>query len=57
MKTFLQYLVAVILILLGIALLRNPPRPAETTSQIQPQQESTPQPLGRPAFRPTMRLA
>jgi hypothetical protein len=57
MKTFLQYLVAVVLILLGIALLRNPPRPAETTSQIQPQQESTPQPLGRPAFRPTMRLA
>jgi hypothetical protein len=57
MKTILQYLFALVLIILGIMLLCNPSRPAETTSQIQTQQGSSTQPLDRPAFRPTMRLA
>jgi hypothetical protein len=57
MKTLLQYLFALALILIGIALLCNPSRPAETTSRIQPQQGSDSQPMDRPAFRPTMRLA
>lgn len=56
MKTLLQYLFALILILLGIALLRNPSPPAEMTSQIQPQQGSNAEPFDRPAFRPVMRL-
>lgn len=57
MKTLLQYLFALVLIILGIILLMNPLPPLETTSQIQPQQGTSSQPMDRPAFRPTMRLA
>jgi len=57
MKTLLQYLFALVLIILGIMLLLNPLPPAETTSQIQPQQGSSSQPMDRPASHPMMRLA
>ena len=57
MKSFLQYLLAVALILLGIVLLCHPSHPAETTSQVQTQQGSDSQAMARPAFRPVMKLA
>jgi len=57
MKTLLQYLFALVLIILGIMLLLNPLPPAETTSQIQPQQGSSSQPMDRAASHPMMRLA
>lgn len=57
MKSLVQYLIAVALILLGIVALCSPSRPTETTSQIQPDQGSHSQAVDRPAFRPTMRLA
>ncbi|HEV2578188.1 MAG TPA: hypothetical protein VGU25_13350 [Acidobacteriaceae bacterium] len=57
MKTILQYVVAAALIILGIILLLNPLPPAETTSQIQPQQGTSSLPMNRPAYRPMMRLA
>jgi hypothetical protein len=57
MKSLVQYLVVVVLVILGIALLCNPSRPAEMTSQIQTEQGSGSQAVDRPAFRPMMRLA
>jgi len=57
MKSLVQYLIAIALVILGIILLCNPSRPAETTSQIQPEQGSHSQVIDRPVLRPTMRLA
>lgn len=57
MKTIVQYLFALVLIILGIVLLCNPSRPAETTSAIQAAPDSNSQMMDHPAFRPTMRLA
>jgi hypothetical protein len=57
MKTLLQYLFALVLIILGIVLLCNPSHPAETTSNLQAEPNSNSQAIDRPAFRPTMRLA
>ena len=57
MKALLQYLFAILLVILGIALLCNPSRPTEMTSQIQTEQGSGSQAMDRPAFRPLMRLA
>lgn len=57
MKTLLQYLFAVVLIILGIVLLCNPSRPAETTSNIQAPPNSNSQTIDRPAYRSLMRLA
>lgn len=57
MKTFLQYLFALVLIILGIVLLCNPSHPARTTSELQSLPGSNSQVMDRPAFHPTMRLA
>ena len=57
MKSLMQYLLALVLILLGIVLLCHPSRPAETTNQIQAQHGSDALAVHRPAFRPVMRLA
>jgi hypothetical protein len=57
MKTLLQYLFALALVILGIVLLCNPSRPAETTNAVQSGPETNSQVLDRPALRTTMRLA
>ena len=57
MKTLLQYLFALVLVILGIALLCNPSRPTATTSELQSSPDTNSQVLDRPAFRTTMRLA
>jgi len=57
MKTLLHYLFALVLVILGIVLLLNPSRPAETTNALQAAPDSNPQMVDRPVLRPTMRLA
>jgi hypothetical protein len=57
MKTVLQYLFALALVILGIALLCNPSRPATMTSELQSSPDSNSQMVNRPVLRPTMRLA
>ena len=57
MKTLLQYLFALALVILGIALLCNPSRPAETTNALQSGPDSNFQMVNPPVIRPTMRLA
>jgi hypothetical protein len=57
MKTLLQYLFALALVILGIVLLCNPSRPAATTSELQSGPDSNSQVLDQPALRTTMRLA
>jgi len=57
MKTLLQYLFALALVILGIVLLSNPSRPAATTSELQSGPDSNSQVLDQPALRTTMRLA
>ena len=57
MKTFLQYLFALALVVLGIALLCNPSRPATTTSELQVDPGSSSQVVDRPGSHPLMRLA
>ena len=57
MKTVLQYLFALVLVILGIALLCNPSRPAATTSELQSGPDTNSQVIDRPAPRPLMRLA
>ena len=57
MKTLLQYLFALVLVILGIMLLCNPSRPAETINALQAAPDSNSQVLDRPALRATMRLA
>jgi uncharacterized protein YjeT (DUF2065 family) len=57
MKTVLQYLFALVLVILGIVLLCNPSRPATMTSELQSSPNTNSQVLDRPALRATMRLA
>jgi hypothetical protein len=57
MKTLLQYLFALALVILGIALLCNPSQPAQTTSQLEVDPGSNSQVLDRPGSQPLMRLA
>jgi hypothetical protein len=57
MKTLLQYLFALVLVILGIVLLCNPSRPATTTNALQSAPDSNSQMVNRPVLRPTMRLA
>jgi len=57
MKTLLQYLFALVLVILGIVLLSNPARPAAVTCQLQSSPDSNSQLLDRPASQPLMRLA
>ena len=57
MKTFAQYLVALVLVILGIALLCSPSRPAQTTSQLEPDSGANSQMMDRATSRPLMRLA
>jgi uncharacterized protein YjeT (DUF2065 family) len=57
MKTVLQYLFALVLVILGVVLLCNPSRPATMTSQVQSAPDGNSQMVNRPVFRPTMRLA
>ncbi len=57
MKTVLQYLFTLVLVILGIALLCNPSRPSTMTSELQSGPDSNSQVLDRPALRTTMRLA
>jgi hypothetical protein len=57
MKSLVQYLVAILLVILGIVLLCNPSRPAETTSELQVTPDSNSQVIDRPAVGPTMGLA
>jgi hypothetical protein len=57
MKTLVQYLFALLLVILGIALLCNPSQPAQTTSQLQPDPGANSQTVDRTAPRPLMRLA
>ena len=57
MKTLLQYLFALALVILGIVLLCNPSRPTATTSELQSGPDSNSQMVNRPVLRPTMRLA
>jgi hypothetical protein len=57
MKTLLQYLFALVLIVVGIVLLCNPSRPAETTSELQAPRDGNSQVMDRPASTPLMRLA
>jgi hypothetical protein len=57
MKTLLQYLFALALVILGIALLCNPSRPATTTSELQSGPDSNSRVLDRPGSQPLMRLA
>jgi len=56
MKTLLQYLFALVLVILGIVLLSNP-SPAAVTCQLQSSPDSNSQLLDRPASQPLMRLA
>ena len=57
MKAVLQYLFALALVILGIALLCNPSRPATTTSELQSGPDNNSQILDRPGSQPLMRLA
>ena len=57
MKTLMQYLFALALVILGIMLLCNPSRPATAMNALQSSPDSNSQILDRPANRPTMRLA
>jgi uncharacterized protein YjeT (DUF2065 family) len=57
MKTVLQYLFALVLVIFGIVLLCNPSRPATMTSEVQSAPDSNSQMVNRPVLRPTMRLA
>jgi len=57
MKTLLQYLFALVLVILGFMLLCNPSQPAQTTSQLQQDPGSNSQVLDRPGSQPLMRLA
>ena len=57
MKTLLQYLFALALVILGIALLCNPSHPAATTNALQSGPDTSSQVLDRPVPRPIMRLA
>jgi hypothetical protein len=57
MKSLLQYLFALALVILGIVLLCNPSRPAATTCELQSSPDTNSQVLDRPALRTTMRLA
>jgi hypothetical protein len=57
MKTLLQYLFALVLVILGIVLLSNPSRPAAVTCQLQSSPDTNSQMVNRPVLRPTMRLA
>ena len=57
MKTLLQYLFALALVILGIVLLCNPLRPTTTTSELQSGPDSNSQVLDRPGSQPLMRLA
>ena len=57
MKTLLQYLFALVLVILGMALLWNPSPPAALTCQLQTSPDSSSQMVNRPTLRPTMRLA
>ena len=57
MKTLLQYLFALALVILGIVLLCNPSRPTATTSELQSGPDSNSQVLDRPGSQPLMRLA
>ena len=57
MKTLLQYLFALALVVLGIVLLCSPSRPQATTSELQSSPDTNSQVFDRPALRTTMRLA
>ena len=57
MKTNLQYLFALLLVILGIMLLCNPSRPATTMNALESSPDSNSQMVNRPVLRPTMRLA
>ncbi len=56
-KSLVQYLVALVLVLIGIALLCNPSRPAQTMSQLQPDAGANSQMMDRTPPGPLMRLA
>ena len=57
MKTLLQYLFALVLVILGVMLLCNPSHPATTMNALQSGSDSNSQMVDRPVLRPTMRLA
>jgi len=57
MKTLLQYLFALVLVILGVMLLCNPSHPATTMNALQSGPDSNSQMVDRPVLRPTMRLA
>ena len=57
MKSLLQYLFALALVILGFALLCNPSQPAQTTSQLQVDPGSSSQVIDCPGSHPLMRLA
>ena len=57
MKTLLQYLFALALVILRIALLWSPSQPAQMTSQLQVDPGSNSQVIDRPGSQPLMRLA
>lgn len=57
MKTLVQYLFALVLIIFGIVLLCNPSRPAQTTSELQPDAGANSQTMDRATAGPLMRLA
>jgi hypothetical protein len=57
MKSLMQYLVALVLVLLGIALLWNPSHPAQISSDVRPGQADSSRGIGRPAPGSLMRLA
>lgn len=57
MKTLLQYLFALALVVLGIVLLCNPSRPAAITSELQSGPDSNSQVIDRPGSQPLMKLA
>jgi hypothetical protein len=57
MKSLVQYLFALVLVILGIALLCKPSRPATMKSELQGAPDSNSQMVNRPVLRPTMRLA
>ncbi len=55
-KTLVQYLFALVLIIFGIVLLCNPSRPAQT-SELQPDAGANSQTMDRATAGPLMRLA
>ncbi|HTV08585.1 MAG TPA: hypothetical protein VMD97_06045 [Candidatus Aquilonibacter sp.] len=57
MKSLVQYLVALLLVLLGILVLCNPPQPAKTTTVLRPTHGDNSQVAARPGFHVTMKLA